>query len=64
MAIGNRNERFSCINIGLPFGRVLPNPDGNLIGTPDRQQSTMRYRIYRSDSRFKNKPTITFEVSI
>lgn len=64
MAIGNRDERFSYINVALPFGKVLPNPDGNLIGTPDRQQTTMRYRMYRSNSIFKNKMTVVFEVAI
>lgn len=67
MAIDTRNKRASCINIGLPFGRVNPSPDGSLNTVSDRAQMTMSYAIgsvtanmfnpiWASDSNILHKP--------
>ena len=31
MAIDTRNRRASCLGVGSPVPRVLPNPDGSII---------------------------------
>lgn len=31
MALDTRNKRAGAIGLGLPFGRVLPNPDGSFV---------------------------------
>lgn len=38
------NKRFSVVNIGLPFGRLLPIPDG-LIAAADRASFAYSYYI-------------------
>ena len=41
----SRDRRASCLSLGLPFGRVFPNPDGSLAALGDRQQSAYLYRL-------------------
>lgn len=62
MAIDTKNKRFSCVNIALPFGRILPYPDGNLNVMQDRQQMALLYRSFRSLLNLVKE--IYFEVSI
>jgi hypothetical protein len=42
VAIDTRNRRASILGLKLPFGRVLPNPDG-LIDAQDRGQLVGEY---------------------
>lgn len=42
MAVDTRNKRASCLSLGLPFGRVYPNPDGT-IDSNDREQMSYVY---------------------
>lgn len=39
------NQRGSAINVALPFGRVLPVPDGATPTAGDRQQLAMSYAL-------------------
>ena len=42
MAVDTRNKRASCLCLALPFGRVLPNPDGT-VDEEDQQQHNFLY---------------------
>lgn len=46
--IDTRNERASMMCLGLPFGRVLPNPDGSLATPEDRAQMNYLYAFESS----------------
>ena len=41
--LDTRDKRFSALNLGLGFGRVLANPDG-AWDQGDRQQAMLCYR--------------------
>lgn len=41
------NKRASSINVGLPFGRVLPIPDGT-IAAADRASTARSYYVAAS----------------
>ena len=41
--LDTRDKRFSALNLGLGFGRVLANPDG-AWDQGDRQQAMLLYR--------------------
>lgn len=43
MAVDSRDKRASAILMGLPFGRVLWNPDASM-GTADRLHAGLLYR--------------------
>ena len=45
MSVDTRNKRAACINVGLPFGRIAPNPDGSLNPVTDRQQLALSYPL-------------------
>ncbi len=40
-----RNKRAACVNFSLPFGRVYPNPDGNLTTAADREHIALSYPL-------------------
>jgi hypothetical protein len=42
MAVDTRNKRMGMVGLGLPFGRVSPDPDGT-VGDPDRAQLLFLY---------------------
>lgn len=42
MAVDTRNKRFSMMMLALPFGRVLPNPDGG-FAQGDYEQLLLGY---------------------
>lgn len=44
MAIDTRDKRMSVLSLGLPYARVLPNPDGSLSAVADREQLEFSYR--------------------
>lgn len=45
MAIDTRNKRASCLLLGMPFGRVYPNPDASLANQADRQHENRLYAV-------------------
>jgi hypothetical protein len=45
MAVDTRNKRASMVCLGLPFGRVPPNPDGSLATAADRAQLNYLYAL-------------------
>ena len=42
MAIGTRDEQFSMMLLDMPFGRVLPNPNGG-FGTAKQMQFLRKF---------------------
>lgn len=42
MAVNTRDERASTIHVMLPFGRLLPNPNGS-VSAADRVQTAYGY---------------------
>lgn len=43
MSVDSRDKRFSLVSLSLPYGRVLPNPDGGFSTTADRAQLEYLY---------------------
>lgn len=43
MAVDTRDKRMSLICLSLPFGRVLPDPDGGFTTSAERAQLNYLY---------------------
>jgi len=42
MAVDSRQKRSSCLNVGLPFGRMMP-PADSVVDAYDRRQGCFLY---------------------